>query len=344
VTVQPPFYGWVKVTNPYGCVASDTIDIQLGTAPAVDLGPDQVVCNAGSIILDAGLHPASSYIKWSTGPIGRNILVQDPGLYFVTVKDSNDCVTVDSINIYISKLDVDLGPDAVICDGNSVVLDATYPGSMYQWNTSQTDPKIRVFTGGPYSVTVVDGLGCVDQDTIEVTVLPAYEGDFSISPTWRVEFGTPIQFTASNVNGTQTWDWDFGDGNTASGMNVSHIYAALDTYEVCLQIFNGQCRDTICQEAGTYLVFLNVEAQMGIYAEVYPNPSHGHFFIDISLQQASFVSLALLDLRGNVLFQEKWPERFQLSTAIHAKELPQGLYLLEIGTSQGKTYRKVMIH
>lgn len=343
LTVQPPFRGWVEVTNPFGCVAADTIDIQLGDPPIVDLGPDQVVCNASSIILDAGQHPSNTTIRWSTGSFGRNLLVRDPGLYISTVTDSNACITIDSIEIFISKLDIDLGPDTVICDGKSIVLDASYPGSTYQWNTNHRGPQIIVNAEGTYSVTVTDALGCLDYDSIFVAKLPAYEGDFTLSPTWTVALGQAIQFTSSQVPGTQTWNWEFGDGNKASGASVNHTYASLDTFEVCLQIFDGQCRDTVCREAGTYLVFQNLEDEMGIQLDVFPNPSNGPLQVHLSLKNPSFVSLALLDLKGIVLFQEKWSERFDLSHTIHAKDLPQGLYLLEIGTSLGKTYRKVII-
>lgn len=41
--------------------------------------------------------------------------------------------------------------------------------------------------------------------------------------------------------------WDFGDGNTATGSNPSHTYAANGTYNVCLTIIaNDSCINTYC--------------------------------------------------------------------------------------------------
>ncbi|MCC6459791.1 MAG: T9SS type A sorting domain-containing protein [Saprospiraceae bacterium] len=52
-----------------------------------------------------------------------------------------------------------------------------------------------------------------------------------------------------------SWDWDFGDGNTAfftSPTNPSHTYANSGTYLVCLIVTAGNagmlCRDTFCRE------------------------------------------------------------------------------------------------
>ncbi len=46
--------------------------------------------------------------------------------------------------------------------------------------------------------------------------------------------------------GNEIWCWDFGDGTTGSGQNVSHTYAHPGYYEVCLSVMDG-CRCTSSQ-------------------------------------------------------------------------------------------------
>ncbi|MBE0640451.1 MAG: PKD domain-containing protein, partial [Bacteroidales bacterium] len=48
---------------------------------------------------------------------------------------------------------------------------------------------------------------------------------------------------------TATYDWSFGDGNTASGLNVTNTYAAFGQYNVCLVLTDTafQCADTFCK-------------------------------------------------------------------------------------------------
>jgi PKD repeat protein len=46
----------------------------------------------------------------------------------------------------------------------------------------------------------------------------------------------PIQFTDASTGGITSWQWDFGDGQTSSGQNPSHVYSALGTYTVVLKV------------------------------------------------------------------------------------------------------------
>lgn len=54
-----------------------------------------------------------------------------------------------------------------------------------------------------------------------------------------------VNFTNTSANGT-SWLWDFGDGNTSTSQNPSHVYANTGTYTVCLVSTNACGTDTIC--------------------------------------------------------------------------------------------------
>jgi hypothetical protein len=63
----------------------------------------------------------------------------------------------------------------------------------------------------------------------------------------------PVQFTGSNngVTPVTSWYWDFGDGQTSTLQNPTHVYALPGTYKVCLTITavspSGQsCCDQTC--------------------------------------------------------------------------------------------------
>jgi PKD repeat protein len=50
------------------------------------------------------------------------------------------------------------------------------------------------------------------------------------------------------VNGNyQSYQWDFGDGNTSTQANPGHIYSNPGTYQACLIISDTSCADTFCQ-------------------------------------------------------------------------------------------------
>jgi hypothetical protein len=57
------------------------------------------------------------------------------------------------------------------------------------------------------------------------------------------EPGQEIQFTASAQN-ADTYNWNFGDGNTSADMNPVHLYNAPGTYQVTLTASNADCAGT----------------------------------------------------------------------------------------------------
>lgn len=55
-----------------------------------------------------------------------------------------------------------------------------------------------------------------------------------------------VAFSDTSGGTVQTWDWDFGDGNTASVQHSQHLYAQPGTYPVCLITSNSCGMDSVC--------------------------------------------------------------------------------------------------
>ncbi|MCB9307496.1 MAG: CotH kinase family protein [Lewinellaceae bacterium] len=84
--------------------------------------------------------------------------------------DSSDFVdfTFDTPDLLLG-FDV---PDAVICNSDLAVLDATFPGAAYQWDNGSSAPTRNVNAPGKYWVTA-DLNGCSLTDTIQVSQINA---------------------------------------------------------------------------------------------------------------------------------------------------------------------------
>jgi PKD repeat protein len=81
------------------------------------------------------------------------------------------------------------------------------------------------------------------------TLLILQEGDFCLpfATFQRSLENLSASFSGSGDAGIMTWQWDFGDGNTATGQNVTHTYAASGQYLVCLTV-SSSCGDSqVCQ-------------------------------------------------------------------------------------------------
>ena len=70
-------------------------------------------------------------------------------------------------------------------------------------------------------------------------------GSIAADPSDTTCINEPVQFSGSAVSSVSTWEWDFGDGNTAIGQNVIHTYTAPATYQVSLITTSSLgCSDT----------------------------------------------------------------------------------------------------
>jgi len=80
-----------------GCNAVDSITVTTASAPSVNLGPDQTICNSQSISLNAGA--GSTTYLWAHGPVTPLINVFFGGTYSVTVTNAEGCSATDQIII-----------------------------------------------------------------------------------------------------------------------------------------------------------------------------------------------------------------------------------------------------
>ncbi len=109
------------------------------------------------------------YYLWSTGETLKSIKDLSPDKYFVTISDSNNCITIDSVEIkkFICP-DLTIIVDTIdvycnnLCDGAleiKEISNGTTPFT-YLWSTGKNMKKIDSLCPGSYSVTVVDGNNC----------------------------------------------------------------------------------------------------------------------------------------------------------------------------------------
>lgn len=144
---------------------------------------DNVTCkdgNNGSAEIDVIGGQPDYTIYWSNGAFGPIVENLTVGTYFAFVVDANGCIhTSDVFAIQEPVVSVELNDFFVIdptCsdtkDGGIFVdaINGVLPYS-YTWSTGETGPINMDLSGGTYSVTVKDAIGC--ESTIEGIVLTA---------------------------------------------------------------------------------------------------------------------------------------------------------------------------
>ncbi len=92
------------------------------------------------------------------------------GTYHDTLVAANGCDSIVTLNLTINNSPtVDLGIDTILCSGTTIDLNAGN-GFSYLWSDATTNQFLTASTTGEYSVTITDGNGCTDSDTINVTL------------------------------------------------------------------------------------------------------------------------------------------------------------------------------
>ena len=267
----------VTVTDSLGCTGTDSVMVVVQTCDTICAGDTAQVgiisyaTTRGEIICgyewapSAGLscddchYPTISPTVTTTYTLTIHICFSPNG-----VDTMQEIKTVQQIiSIYVEDCCEDFAPavtssDSVLCKGDSVVLSAA-GGNSYLWSTGANTANITVNPSvtTTYSVIVSDTVnGCKDTLTITVYVedccpcvtVPSFT--FTGKGCKKTFSGAAVADSCIKI---LSWNWNFGDGNTASGQNVTHTYSFSPSgpFNVCLTVTatNGidTCTNTYCR-------------------------------------------------------------------------------------------------
>ena len=187
------------------------------------------------------------------------------GQYYILLitNYSNSACNISFSNIGTGTTNCGILPPLVsgggpYCVGETIYLTAQgQAGATYSWSgpggftsTQQnpTRPNCTLNMAGVYTCTITVGNQTNSATTEAVVIYPQPTANFTYTSVCR---GTPTQFTSTSTTNPsgqqiQSYQWNFGDGQTGSGQNVSHTYANAGNYNVTLTTScgNGHCTST----------------------------------------------------------------------------------------------------
>lgn len=232
ISVTEPGSFGVTVTDGI-CVYTDEILIEQVISPVVDLGED--FCSPEAIVLSIEAESGTD-IQWQDGSSLSEYLVSESGVYSVTL--TNVCGSaIDSIEIAINDLGLELGSDILLCPGDSVVLTAanTANNPAYSWTNGSTESTIVVSESGVYEVTLTaDGCSLTDSVIVE------FIASLSVALPETLEFCEDEAGIGVTVLQDQPADYSWSTGDTTAQVFLSDE----GTYVVTV---SGIC-ETIVQE------------------------------------------------------------------------------------------------
>jgi hypothetical protein len=228
------------------------------------------LCGGGPSILEASI--SDSY-RWSTGAMTRSIMVNQPGVYWVTGTDDGGCVRTDTFTVAASSApQLQLPPADSICQGDSVTIGAVAtsgtPPFTYQW--SPTNGLSSAFIAMPsaspqqtttYSLTATDALGCAVTADVTVVVKAAPVARTGNARTICLGDSTIIGATATGGTGSFTYAWSPTGGLSATDIATPQAKpTTTTTYYLTVLDANGCAdRDSVTITVGSVAVSLDAD-------------------------------------------------------------------------------------
>ncbi|MCZ2276421.1 MAG: PKD domain-containing protein [Bacteroidia bacterium] len=146
---------------------------------------------------------------------------------------------------------------AVVCEGETISFhnqSQYYSSCLWDFGDGNTStdasPSHQYTLAGQFTVTLVaynQQGGCSNSLTRQnfITIHPKPETDFSAPTTVVCDSNQPVIFTTASVNAS-AFVWDFGDGQTSTQQNPSHLYGVPGQFTVSLITTSSQgCKDTV---------------------------------------------------------------------------------------------------
>jgi gliding motility-associated-like protein len=254
--------------------------------------PNDTICEGDCIDLIAevtsGTEPYT--FEWSPGIIETgdsvNVCPVVTTTYEVIVIDAlGETDTTSATITVLSPPIIDLGSDTILCEGESLTLDAENPGSTYLWQDGSADQTFSVTTAGIYWVEI-NNSGCSSTDSITVTFIGP---EVDLGPDTTICLVEDFVLDAGNPGMDYLWQ----DGSTDQTFEVTD----LGTYFVTVSTAGSSCavNDTIVVSPGSIMVDLGNDTVLCATESLLldaENPGATYLWSDSSTDQTLSVSTA----------------------------------------------------
>ena len=261
-----------------------------------------------------------------TSEVGQNVFLT-AGNYELVVTHYTGCT--DTLAFVVEQVSnppqptVSASGPTEFCEGESVTLSGPSGYPYYEWSSGSISESITVYESGTFTLSIEDWIGCVSaSNAIEVVVNPYPTAAFS--PNLDMY---DVSFNNLSLD-ADTYEWNFGDGNTSTDFEPAHTFNLEGTAEMFLVAENNCGTDTAFLDLAS--VDIDEENIFGNLS-IYPNPAVDALFIELESKTSSNLNIQLFDLMGREIirtseFTSVGVNRFRLQV----ENVPSGMYSLRL--------------
>lgn len=161
----------LTVTDANSCQDSFEIAVGQNALPELNLQGPVSFCQGDSITLSVA--PADfPFVTWSTGSESADAIISMPGVFQVSVLDTNGCIRDSVFSITELPLpEIEISGPAFVCETEDAQLEATPGLSDYSWSSGASSTGIAVDSTAIYAVTATGANGCANTATFDFEVI-----------------------------------------------------------------------------------------------------------------------------------------------------------------------------
>lgn len=317
----------VYVSNTTHACADTTLAemIEVLSLPAIVAGSDLAICIGDTVNLSA---TTAATIAWDNGlQDGVDFFPTTTMDYIATATDNFGCENSDTVSVTVNLLPtVNAGANQTVCAGTSITFTATGASTLV-WNHGITNgTSFNALTPGNYIVTGTDANGCIDKDTVVLTLYTAP----------NINLGSDMTLCANqfpvNLNGPggyTTYNWS----NGATTQNTTG--AAAGSYILTVTNANG------CQDKDTVVVVSNpclgLDENTSFAYNMYPNPASNAVVVETTAPNSEVI---ISGVNGQILVTQ---QNTTATFTVNVSELSDGMYWLKVTSSEGTATKQLLI-
>lgn len=203
--------------------------------------------------------------------------------------------------------------------------------------SSALNPTHLYGSEGDYNVKLI-AFGECSNDTVQtlINVCNPLSSLFTFTTT-----GLTADFSVSSITGSASFSWDYGDGDTGSGISASHTYDSTGAYNVCLIATNSCNADTTCQQVAV--------VSTGIFTledetwDMFPNPTRGELVLFFRNRDTDLEEILLVDTKGAVAHTWRPTINEARRVVLSIPGIPAGSYFLITKYAENRQSAKQVI-
>jgi hypothetical protein len=244
------------------------------------------------------------------------------GLYDQTFASHLGCDSTVLVLLMVSPNPIiTFSGDIDLCPGAPGMLTAQSFGSSFRWATGETSSTIYITSGGTYTVTATNLLGCSATSSVFVTEVPAENPVIS-------QQGFTLSSTPAFM---YQWYLNFVEIQGATGQQHQAVADGLYLAKAT-SMYKCEEYSNVIEVIGTSVK----ENKALSKAHIYPNPAREGFFID---NAGGFHKFEIMDFSGRIVREGE----IHNENIFIRQGLFPGLHLVRLITSEGGTQTSTIL-